>query len=200
MCSPVAFAATQFAVAAGSAGLQYVGQAQQAAAQQTVEMRRFAETERFRRQNADNAVAAFNLNAAQLANRRMEEDAARSDEIERVRTQTRLATGAALASGDAGGGLNMILTQLARQGGAAVNRVEAGERFRTVQYGNEMEAARARALDAINSARPYIPQPVIPPSPIQIALGVGQAGLQAGTSYYQLKYLQTNPGAYRVNA
>jgi hypothetical protein len=194
MCEPVTLAAATFGLGAASAGLTYVGQAQTAAAQEQVEQRRFEETERFRRENAENAVSAFGDNVAQLSNRRMEEDAQRTSELERVRRETRVASGAALASATAGaGGLQPILTQLARQGGAAVNQIEANARFRGAQYSADVSGARAQALEAINSARPYIPTPVIQPSALGLAVDVGKAGLQGGTTYYQVKYLQQNP-------
>jgi hypothetical protein len=182
MCEPVTIAAATFGLSAASAGISYLG-----------EQTRARETERYRRENADAAVRAFGENAAQLSIRRMEEDAGRVDELERIRRQTRVAQGEALASATSDGGISAIVTDLARQGGYAVNTVQAQEKYRAAQYSQELIGARARALDAINSIRPYIPTPVA-----GLAVDIGKAGLQGATTYQQLKFYQQNPKAYGV--
>lgn len=195
MCDPVTLAVATFALSATSAGVSYIGQQQQADAQEAVERQRATETERYRQENARNAQQAFGENAAQLSIRQREEEISRTDERERIRREVRQQQGAAVASTTGGGiSLDLILGEFARRGGAAVNTIETQAQFSGQQFRQELEGARARTMDAINSVRPYIPNPVVRPSPLGLAVDIGRAGLAGATTYSRLRYEQQYAG------
>jgi hypothetical protein len=191
MCDPVTIGIATLVAGTLQSVVQYQAASAQAQAQAQVEQQRVADQNRYMVENATNAVKAFGENAAQVGIRSVQQQAADAQEIERQKLEARKAGATAAASAKSGGlGLTMILNDYTRQAGNAVNTIETNAKWRTAQDRQEMVGFSAQATDAINSVRPYIPQPVFRPSPLGLVANLGTNALGAYSTYSTLKHQQ----------
>ncbi len=189
MCDPVsAIAIGTFITSAAGAIVNYQAEAQYADAQQQVESQRFAETEAYRFKNAEAARNAFVENAAQLRIKQRQEAVVQADEAARIQREQRRTRGTVQASAISSGiGLDLILQDVDRSAGLSLANLTTQQRFDDQQTEQELTGYRAQALDAIASARPYVPQPVQRPSRLGLAVDLASAGFNSASSYYNLK-------------
>lgn len=176
------------AVSAASAGVNYVAQSQQAEAQAQAENQRYAETERYRKENAESAQRAFAENAAQLRIGQSQEAVVRSEEAQRIDRERRTARGTLLASARTSSlGLDMLLQDVGRGAGRAISGLNTQALFDDQQTEQEITGARMQTLDAINSVRPYVRNPVSQPSKLGLAVDLAGAGLSGANTYFAVK-------------
>lgn len=137
MCDPVTLMTAGLAMSVGSNVAGFVGQNKMA------------------KQNAQNATEAAVLDFEQLGLRRMEEEAAASQQLEESRREAlRVRSAASVSAGEAGvsgNSVNQLLGAISASQGRNANTIASNLRSRTAQLNVEGQAISTGAQGRINS-------------------------------------------------
>lgn len=175
MCDPVTMAAATLAIGVASSGAGLMAQQQQFDAQSDMN-----------RQAVKNSQMMAREQYAHTQNKWLQERAAASLEKQNAAVDAMEARATALAAGGEGGVTGNSLTQLvgsyyAKQG-RFNDSIDQNYQMSRDYLWASMDQTRSQAQSQINS----LPQPTRP-SYLDAAIRVASAGLEAGTTYNQMK-------------
>ena len=174
MCNPIAIAVASFAVNAASAFVQYRAQAQ-AAAQQTA----------MHYENRANAYRAFANKNTQINTRIVQEQAAAAEERMKTALEARRARA---ANANAAASLNVygntiedLMMDITGAEDRAISSINQNLDWTVAQLEFDKRSQAFETVDRINSV-PRGQRPNL----LALGLGIAGAGLNAGTSYYNM--------------
>lgn len=183
MCVPALAAVSGLVSVLGSVA-GFVGQSQAAKQQEAYQQRQFEAREKERLENAENANKSFIEESAQLGIKQQQQQVVAAEEKQDVDIDRQKVAGEALASSQSSGlGLSNVLGDLFRQQGRYNSTIETQLKYDLDQGNNEVSGLRAKAIDRINSVRPYIPQPVNRPSPLALVANVAGGFVNTASKY-----------------
>ena len=222
--APAALAGISTAVGAASSIVGYIGQSQQANAQQAYQnqvyqqqqQQALAQAEYQNRQvqqqnqyvldNAANARAALATDRAALVSRERQEGLATALDIEQKRIERLKAVGALQSSERAGGSLDSLMADYYRQEAGYKSIAQQNLSFTAAQIQREQTGLTATAQGRINSVRPYesapiqqptAPAPVSRPSLFGAALNIGS---NAVSNYSRYSSYDPYSNRYRIGS
>lgn len=180
MCAPAAMFAASLAFSALSTGVSYMQQKEQADAQAEYQNQLAEQQNQYMIENAKAANSAYFDQAHQQNLQIQQQQEAASEETQTAQTEMLQRIGAATASSENAGS---VVADILRVGARQRDQIKTNLKWEQDQAKMNLKGFRADAQSRIASVRPYVPKPVVGPSPLAAAVSFGKDAFGAYDRY-----------------